>query len=331
MELQEFSKGLNLMLTYRCNYRCAHCISECGPERTEVMTYAQAKAIIDQAAPTGQFPLIGYTGGEPFLYYDTMKALMAYTYRTYGIPGGVVTNCFWATTPERAEAVLRELCDSGLATLTVSLDHYHLAYAKPEHIRNAVIASVRAGVYTVVNTVVSREPESISSRQARTLLQLPEDVACSDNLVSKELVPLLAGRAGDCPPERHSLALYAEACPSVGQTPAIDADGNLFACCCFGNSSVNPTQRIAYVGNANETPLPRLLEAMEHDLLLNLFGQLGPYAVLRLLQARDPALPFSGDYTTNCDICRELYGIPEIRAALRALLLELKSAPTAPA
>mgnify|MGYP003323132862 CR=1 FL=1 len=102
----------------------------------------------------------------------------------------------------------------------------------------------------------------------------------------------------------------------TGQTPAIDADGNFFACCCFGNSSVNPPQRIAYVGNSNDTPLPRLLEAMEHDLLLNLFGQLGPYAVARLLQARDPALPFSGDYTTNCDICRELYGIPEIRQSV---------------
>lgn len=325
--MEGFSEGLNLILTYRCNFRCSHCLANCSPERTETMTDERARRYIDAAAQGHCSRMIGYTGGEPFLYYDRMLLLMKYTYNTYGIAGGAVTNCFWAETPLIAEKMINELRDSGLRSLVVSLDQFHLQFGQTDRVRNAVIASVLAGVYTTVNSVVSRDARSMSWQAARKLLSLPEDVEKSELLVGKELHPLLEGRAKGSTLNRYFLegdnALYVRPCVCIGVTPAIDPAGNFFGCCCVGDTSEKPEEKIAYVGNADEVPVPVLYEQMENNLLLMLFRHIGPYAVLQRLLLKDPALPVSGRYATNCDICQELYYNPLVRKALQEMLLEL--------
>jgi mycofactocin radical SAM maturase len=63
-------------VTNRCNLRCAHCLSDSGPEadtRRE-LSLAEAKAVVEQLAAARVFQ-IHFGGGEPFLYPGFMELL----------------------------------------------------------------------------------------------------------------------------------------------------------------------------------------------------------------------------------------------------------------
>ncbi len=56
-------------VTNRCNLRCAHCLSNSGPEADvrQDLSLAEAKAVVDQLAAARVFQ-IHFGGGEPFVY-----------------------------------------------------------------------------------------------------------------------------------------------------------------------------------------------------------------------------------------------------------------------
>ena len=56
-------------VTNRCNLRCAHCLSDSGPEASTVgeLSLSQAKMVVDQLAEARVFQ-IHFGGGEPFVY-----------------------------------------------------------------------------------------------------------------------------------------------------------------------------------------------------------------------------------------------------------------------
>jgi len=82
----------------RCNIRCSHCVAaEDNPDNAK-MELGKAKEIIrDMAAAdvTG----ISFTAGEPFIYFDDLLELVTLC-RQLNIYTRIVTNSFWAKTPE---------------------------------------------------------------------------------------------------------------------------------------------------------------------------------------------------------------------------------------
>lgn len=70
----------NLYLTWNCNFRCAHCIHECGPEVKDHMTLEQldkAEDFIRWAKGKGHdVVVLGITGGEPTLHPHFWNVVM---------------------------------------------------------------------------------------------------------------------------------------------------------------------------------------------------------------------------------------------------------------
>jgi hypothetical protein len=109
--------------TYQCNLTCPHCCVPIEwPERLEIPA---ALRFLEDARRYG-IDILGFTGGEPFLYPEFLFALCR-----RGVELGfrfdkIVTNGVWFQDRKHLEAVLRDLALAGfMGKLGLSVDKFH--------------------------------------------------------------------------------------------------------------------------------------------------------------------------------------------------------------
>ncbi|HUS46568.1 MAG TPA: radical SAM protein, partial [Phycisphaerae bacterium] len=128
-----------LLITYRCNARCASCYLCCGPERDEQMTVESAVAIwqgLIQASPHGC--KVHVSGGEPFTDWPLLIEICRAARRAgLGPLVKVETNAFWAADDQIVRQYVTALDDAGMAKLCISVDPYHQQYVPLERARLA--------------------------------------------------------------------------------------------------------------------------------------------------------------------------------------------------
>jgi hypothetical protein len=121
--MSQFSQ-LHLLLTYQCPFECEHCFVWGSPFQTGTMTIAQIRELFRQAEQVERVGYVSIEGGEPFLYYATaLEALREAKDRGWLVE--LLTNAYWATSPEDAPLYLQPFADLGLNKLVVSDDAYH--------------------------------------------------------------------------------------------------------------------------------------------------------------------------------------------------------------
>lgn len=59
--------SVDIMVTQKCNFHCLYCYAEGGPRRTNQLTMAEAKKIVDESAKLG-VKIINMQGGEPLVW-----------------------------------------------------------------------------------------------------------------------------------------------------------------------------------------------------------------------------------------------------------------------
>ncbi|MBC7226869.1 MAG: radical SAM protein [Thermoflexales bacterium] len=136
--------GLHLLLTYQCNFECDHCFVWGSPSQKGTMTLAQVQHIYREARELGTVEWIYLEGGEPFMYYPVMVRA-AQEAAEAGFRVGIVTNGYWATTPEDAAEWLRPLFGI-LDDLTVSTDLFHYDETVSPQARYALEAAASLGI-----------------------------------------------------------------------------------------------------------------------------------------------------------------------------------------
>ncbi len=110
-------KNLFLELTLRCNENCIHCGSRCNDVKSEELSLADYKRILDEVkADFGtKEKMLCITGGEPLLRRDFFD-IMAYA-NDLGFNWGMTSNGTLIT-PE----VAQKLHDCGMKTISISID-----------------------------------------------------------------------------------------------------------------------------------------------------------------------------------------------------------------
>jgi MoaA/NifB/PqqE/SkfB family radical SAM enzyme len=148
-------KSLHFLLTYQCNFACDHCFVWGGPKAEGVMTLDDIRGIYREGRKLGTVRRIYFEGGEPFLYFPIMIEGLREA-KQMGFETGIVTNGYWATTPEDAIEWLKPIAEAGIDDLTVSDDSLH--YRKGDNrAKNAIGAAKELGL--PIGTIAIEEPE----------------------------------------------------------------------------------------------------------------------------------------------------------------------------
>jgi len=273
-----------LILTYRCNAECRHCFFECSPRRTEVMTRQTAQNVINEAVSLGS-NWVSFSGGEPFLEYDSLKELITLSSEN-GLNTEVVSNGFWGETSEKAQGALKPLIEAGLNVLNLSVDDFHSDYVPFKFLKNAYWAAVELGVKIVfmVSTGTNSRinSKSLQERLGDDLIQVAgKSRILNPNAVLFENQFTPIGRGKDL--EHDSVLFTGVKCTEVLRDIGVAPNGDVLPCC-------GPLGTQTVLGNINEESL---------SVILNRAGRDSRYKRIR------EGFKVQGRYSSKCHACVE--------------------------
>lgn len=343
---------VTILPTNKCTAACRHCSMNAGPDRNDTLSWEKLEKILLQLFAETKLNVLVFSGGESTLLgEDLLKALRLC--RQHGVITRLVTNAFWATSPAAAEAKLRELRKAGLNELNISTDDYHLPYISLQKVRYAFDAARKFDFLSVV-LCNAYGPESwltpdrineefgngkdmqtrydangmskyYERREGQTLVLLSNGVSMQ---LGRGLQGLEEHEVLQTPRDQlYDVGDTIGGCPWAVRSAAVSAKGHLVSCCGF---EVEDNQILDY-GDLAEHSLKELLDRADNDLITNMIATIGPVKLMQLLLEIAPdevSFPRSS-YRGYCEVCEDLVGIKQNRAALYKYQAQFVDAVTA--
>jgi len=312
--------SLVLSVTYKCPIQCKYCGVNASPYRRDKMSLAFITRVIDEVNALGLRSLVVFTGGEPFLLGDDLTRAVEYA-TSKGFLTRVVTNAYWATSPERAQTTLARLKSAGLTEINYSCDDFHQAFIPLERIKWANEAAIAVNLPALLavkglkNTLITIEylEQFLGVKLATYCKGQPNpkhNVASfgvtvpvgweSDQLSDSDLV--------------YSAEEFVKLpCASALERIVITPRGELAICCGIGSDDFPES----IIGSLHDKPLLDLLIQANDDLIVNWLALEGPYGIMRFIQEQDPTISFRNRYVNMCHLCHDIFSRRETRSILR--------------
>ncbi len=286
----------------RCNIRCEHCVAAGDIPDSRKMNHGKAKEIIGEMA-RANVGGISFSAGEPFLYINEIAELVKLC-RQLGIYTRIVTNSFWAKTPEASDRLVSDLKENGLCQLRLSYSKWHQKNINRNNVLNAARSCQKIGLNYFISFVTDFSKEDDPYEQFlrnHRLTFFPEPV-------------IYAGRAESFK-RRSILTDYQANCCDMN--PYLTPDLDMYACCDAG-SHFSKTN-FFYLGKLNDNNMEQLFIKSETDRLHNLIRTMGITNIASFagMKARE-IITYS-----KCELCRKLFNSPETLARLRAEVSQL--------
>lgn len=280
----------------RCNVRCEHCVAADAIMENVKMELTQAREIIVEMA-AAQIKGISFTAGEPLIYLDDISELVGLCHE-YGIYTRVVTNCFWAKTPNLADSYTVQFKENGLSQLRMSYSRWHQKNIARENVLNAAQSCIKNGLDYFISFVTDFSEEDDGCEQYlrdHNLKFFPEPVIFSGRAGSFDRLPIRTDYQENCCPMNPYLA------------PNLD----MYACCDAGSHFTDTN--FFLLGNAKESSIEQLLGKSETDSLYHHIRTMGISAIASFagFSARDIV------QYRKCELCEKLFNSPEMLAMLQ--------------
>jgi pyruvate-formate lyase-activating enzyme len=305
--------------TYQCNLSCPHC---CVPiEWTDRLDIDTAVRFLEDAHAYG-IAILGFTGGEPFLYPEFLLALCRRAAALGFRFDKIMTNGVWYRDAEHLEGVLRALAESGFdGKLGLSVDKFHgMETARAaEFCRAARRAFQRDSVvslsYASRHPAQGLEPVHALARELDAVVEW-SDVLGRYLLVSADLTITLNWNHL-APVERAERFTGAwdgqwfeeDYCEGPGQALVVNPRGEVKPCCGFASDLDHLT-----IGNIYRDTVKQIVRrGRRHPYVGKIFRE-GLTAIREEILARDPhALPAAT--SNHCYFCwyvlsKSLYPLP---------------------
>jgi organic radical activating enzyme len=294
--------------TYQCNLACPHC--SVPIEWTDRLDIPTAVRFLEQAHEAG-IEVLGFTGGEPFLYPEFLVALTRRAAELGFRFDKLMSNGVWYRDDAHLAAVLADLRDAGFSgKLGLSVDKFH----GMETAKLATYCRIARRVFdrdTIVSlNYASRAPDKGLEPIERLAKELDGVVAWSEVLgrhllVSDELTMTLnwnhlatVERAEGLPGDPWDGTWFAEDyCEGPGQALIVNPRGEVKPCCGFASDLDQLT-----IGNVHTDSVEQIIvAARKHPYVGKVFRE-GLTAIRDEILARDPtALP--GATSNHCYFC----------------------------
>jgi organic radical activating enzyme len=279
--------------------KCEHCVAAGEVRNSAKMDLGKACEIVTDLA-AAKVGGISFTAGEPLLYLDDICTLLSLC-RQYGMYSRVVTNSFWAKTPDIADTTVAVLKEHGLCQLRLSYSRWHQKNIRPRNVVNAAMSCLKNELDYFVSFVTdfTEEDDSFEQYLRENKLQFfPEPV-------------IYSGRAQDFP--RKPLQTdYQQNCCAMN--PFISPDYDMYACCDAG-SHFNRTN-FFYLGNVQEGGIAKLFLKSEQNILYNFIRHTGISRIASLagFTAREIV------QCRKCELCEKMFNSPKVFAKLKKKL-----------
>ncbi|MFB3765389.1 MAG: radical SAM protein [Methanotrichaceae archaeon] len=309
-----FLRSIALVLTYRCQVACPHCIIRAGPNRREELSLDNAFSWIRQIKKyqQGYIKALSLTGGEPFIDQDRLKKISSFA-REQGLFVSVVTNAFWAATFEDAINCLKS--QPSIEALAFSTDIYHQERIPLERIENAIRAARACGIpYDIHICTESKDEPSY-----RCTLERLKRLTDESNILT--VITFLAGRASEMT-HRSGYQLSdkppVSACES-GWSPVIFPNGKVMAC--VGPVIDIKASHPLFLGSLKESTLKEVLDRAESNSILHALRVWGPAMLISMAREAglNGCLPETYIEGSICSACYELMSNSKINEFLESL------------
>lgn len=294
--------------TYQCNLACPHC---CVPiEWTDRLDIPTAIRFLEQARDHG-IELLGFTGGEPFLYPEFLEAVIRRAAKLGFRFDKLMTNGVWFTDDAHLRSVLASIRRAGFSgKLGLSVDKFH----GMEMEKLAAFCRAAREVFdrdTILSlSYASRSPDRGLEPIERLARELGGVLAWSDwlkrhMLVTDELTMTLnwnhlatVERAESLPGNPWDGTWFEEDyCEGPGQALIVNPRGEVKPCCGFASDLDQLT-----IGNIHTDSVEDVIrKARKHPVVGRIFRK-GLTAIRDEILEQDPnALP--GATSNHCFFC----------------------------
>jgi hypothetical protein len=115
---------LGLILSYKCQAACAHCLYNCNPEWKDWMSPGEVRTALEATMEWGERFQVHITGGEPFLNFPLLLHAVRIA-SELGISNYLETNAGWCVRGELVEDRFLALRDAGLGAVLISCSPFH--------------------------------------------------------------------------------------------------------------------------------------------------------------------------------------------------------------
>jgi len=296
-----FLRNIGMMLTYRCQAACPHCVVEAGPHRTEEISLEDALNWTNQIIKyrDGHIRALSLTGGEPFCCFDKLKAIARHGAKQ-GLVITTITNGFWAENIQDATKILREVV--GLKMIGISADLHHQNYIPFDRVKNVVTAAKECGLpYRII--ITSEDENCQEHKEFRAKI---DEITSPEHIQS--ITTFLAGRATyaiGTSQQRTSKTPCQSRCEAAG-SPVIFPDGRIIAC--IGALIALPTQHPLILGSVKQDSLAEILDKSEVNTILHSLRVWGPSRLLSIIKEsfNDSELPDQFTENVICDPCYKI-------------------------
>jgi MoaA/NifB/PqqE/SkfB family radical SAM enzyme len=293
--------------TYQCNLSCPHC---CVPiEWTDRLDIPTALGFLEQAPAEG-IGILGFTGGEPFLYPEFVLTLTRRAAELGFRFDKIMTNGVWHEDGRHLEATLRDLAAAGFnGKLGLSVDKFHGKHTAKAAEFCRVARRVFARDNALSLSYASRHPDQGLEPVQDLARELNAVVDWSDMLhryllVSDELTMTLnwnhlapVERAERFTGAWDGVWFEEDYCEGPGQALIVTPKGDVKPCCGFASDLDQLT-----IGNIYRDSVRQVIRnGRRHPYVGKVFRK-GLTAIRDEILARDPnALP--GATSNHCFFC----------------------------
>ncbi len=313
-------ESLVFATTYQCPIKCQYCGAECSPEQTARLSLKDMISIIDNVYSYGKLELVVFTGGEPFLLGKDLLTCTEYCAKKK-IATRIVTNAYWAKSPQVARDTIRPYKEIGLTEINISCDDYHQEFIPLERIKYANDACLEVGLPALIghkfmkNYKISLEylEEFLGYKLTRFN---PEKKNPANNVVCTGYTVPIADNMHLIPDEEilypPSDECWKGPCATILERVIITPRKELSICCGMVPRKV---QEIVF-GTLNEHTLEELIVMANKDLIVNWLALEGPYGLMKFILQKDPTIPFRKRYVNICHLCSEILTREDCRKIL---------------
>jgi MoaA/NifB/PqqE/SkfB family radical SAM enzyme len=314
-----FLGNVGLILTYKCQVSCRHCILEAGPNRTEEMTLNDALEWIEQISKyrNGWIKVVSLTGGEPFYDVEKLKCIANFA-SNKNLLVSVVTNAFWAKTLENARLTLKEV--STIDMLAISTDVYHQECIPLNNIANAALAAKEQNIPLNVHVCTENEEDE----NYRKTIDFLTTIIDKDQINTAVTFPVgRASKETDVTKPDRTTEVPVSACSS-GNSPIIFPDGRIIAC--IGPIIDLKTPHPLILGNLNQDNLATILDKAEANPILHSIRVWGPKKLISMIKEAgfQNLLPSTYMKENPCEACYRLMSNPKIVALIEKMAQDPK-------